>query len=237
MVYHFGDEEHQVIFWGPYAHDFIPIKQGYGGYDDYEVYGLDGQVLYSGKPSEIANWASTNLGQYRKQILYSKNGIVPKPRKHFYTDNGEFKSYVARDIPKSYNITYEVFNRSNIKQYLDSIKSFSLNEEVVADGNSEHNPYAKRWRKERQLLKDFLCNYGKVMTSKESGKDLERAGYQALKNAMLRRGDTLVVKSLDRLILTFSESPFTLLHISTMASVLSAQSCISAHLSMTALSG
>ena len=57
LVYHFGDEEHQVIFWGPYAHDFIPIKQGYGGYDDYEVYGLDGQVLYSGKPSEIANWA------------------------------------------------------------------------------------------------------------------------------------------------------------------------------------
>ena len=28
---------------------------------------------------------------------------------------------------------------------------------------------------------------------------MERAGYQALKNAMLRRGDTLVIKSLDRL--------------------------------------
>ena len=38
-----------------------------------------------------------------------------------------------------------------------------------------------------------------LITDKESGKDLERAGYQALKNAMLRRGDTLVVKSLDRL--------------------------------------
>ena len=38
-----------------------------------------------------------------------------------------------------------------------------------------------------------------IVTDKESGKDLERAGYQALKNAMLRRGDTLVVKSLDRL--------------------------------------
>ena len=171
LVYHYGDEEHQVIFWGPYAHDFIPIKQGYGGYDDYEVYGLNGQVLYSGKPSEIANWASTNLGQYRKQILYSKNGIVPKPYNHFRKDNGEIKWYMARDIPKSYNVTYEVFNRNNVKQYLDSVKRFSLNEEVVADGNSEHNPYAKRWRKERQLLKDFLCNYGKVMTSKENGKE------------------------------------------------------------------
>jgi DNA invertase Pin-like site-specific DNA recombinase len=38
-----------------------------------------------------------------------------------------------------------------------------------------------------------------VVTDKESGKSLDRPGYQALKNALLRRGDTLVVKSLDRL--------------------------------------
>jgi len=38
-----------------------------------------------------------------------------------------------------------------------------------------------------------------IISDKESGKDLDRPGYQALKNAMLRRGDTLVVKSLDRL--------------------------------------
>lgn len=38
-----------------------------------------------------------------------------------------------------------------------------------------------------------------IITDKESGKDLDRNGYTALKAAMLRRGDTLVVKSLDRL--------------------------------------
>lgn len=38
-----------------------------------------------------------------------------------------------------------------------------------------------------------------IITDKESGKDLNRTGYSALKNAMLRRGDTLVIKSLDRL--------------------------------------
>lgn len=38
-----------------------------------------------------------------------------------------------------------------------------------------------------------------IVTDKQSGKDLDRAGYQALKNAMLRPGDTLVIKSLDRL--------------------------------------
>ena len=38
-----------------------------------------------------------------------------------------------------------------------------------------------------------------IITDKESGKDTERVGYQALKNTILREGDILVVKSLDRL--------------------------------------
>lgn len=38
-----------------------------------------------------------------------------------------------------------------------------------------------------------------IITDKESGKDLNRSGYTALKTAMLRSGDTLVIKSLDRL--------------------------------------
>lgn len=38
-----------------------------------------------------------------------------------------------------------------------------------------------------------------IITDKESGKSLDRSGYQALKNVILRKGDTLAVKSLDRL--------------------------------------
>lgn len=38
-----------------------------------------------------------------------------------------------------------------------------------------------------------------IIADKESGKNLDRQGYAALKAALLRRGDTLVVKSLDRL--------------------------------------
>ena len=38
-----------------------------------------------------------------------------------------------------------------------------------------------------------------IITDKQSGKNLERSGYQALKSTLLRSGDTLVVKSLDRL--------------------------------------
>ena len=38
-----------------------------------------------------------------------------------------------------------------------------------------------------------------IITDKQSGKNLERVGYTALKTTMLRPDDTLVIKSLDRL--------------------------------------
>ena len=38
-----------------------------------------------------------------------------------------------------------------------------------------------------------------IIIDKESGKDFNRAGYLTLRNGLLREGDTLVVKSLDRL--------------------------------------
>ena len=54
---------------------------------------------------------------------------------------------------------------------------------------------------DRQLvaLKENGVEERNIITDKESGKDLDRKGYQALINNMLRRGDTLVIKSLDRL--------------------------------------
>ena len=65
--------------------------------------------------------------------------------------------------------------------------------------------YARVSSKEQNLdrqiaaFKALGAQEREIITDKESGKDLERAGYQALKNAILRRGDTLVIKSLDRL--------------------------------------
>ena len=54
---------------------------------------------------------------------------------------------------------------------------------------------------DRQIaaLRQYIADERDIITDKESGKDFNRAGYQALKNGMLRQGDTLVIKSLDRL--------------------------------------
>lgn len=65
--------------------------------------------------------------------------------------------------------------------------------------------YARVSTKEQNLDRqlDALAGQGiaerDIITDKESGKDLDRKGYRLLKDGLLRRGDTLVVKSLDRL--------------------------------------
>lgn len=61
--------------------------------------------------------------------------------------------------------------------------------------------YARVSTKEQNLDRQLSAFYAlgatdrEIITDKESGKDLERTGYQALKNAILRRGDTLIVVS------------------------------------------
>ncbi len=65
--------------------------------------------------------------------------------------------------------------------------------------------YARVSSKEQNLdrqieaFKNLGADEREIICDKESGKNLERTGYQALKTTMLRSGDTLVVKSLDRL--------------------------------------
>ncbi len=54
---------------------------------------------------------------------------------------------------------------------------------------------------DRQLkaLRDSGVHERDIITDKASGKSLDREGYKVLKEKMLRDGDTLVIKSLDRL--------------------------------------
>lgn len=155
-IYHYDDNQNQVVFWGPNVKSFIPIHQDNG---DWVVYGQNGQVLVRcGRPSEIALWATENLPQYRKQIMTGKNGYIPKMGR-WNTETNKYE-----------RVPYPIYRNESVKKYITLLKENLVNEEVVADGNSEHNPYKKRWEAERKALKDFICNFGKVMTSKENGK-------------------------------------------------------------------
>ena len=65
--------------------------------------------------------------------------------------------------------------------------------------------YARVSTKEQNLDRQLaaFCELGAderdIICDKESGKDLDRPGYRMLRDYMLRPGDTLVIKSLDRL--------------------------------------
>ncbi len=60
---------------------------------------------------------------------------------------------------------------------------------------------AKDQRLTRQIeaFKNLGATERDIICDKESGKDLNRTGYTALKTTLLRNGDTLIIKSLDRL--------------------------------------
>ena len=54
---------------------------------------------------------------------------------------------------------------------------------------------------DRQIaaLRAYIPDERDIITDKESGKSMDRPGYQYLRERLLREGDTLVVKSIDRL--------------------------------------
>lgn len=54
---------------------------------------------------------------------------------------------------------------------------------------------------DRQIaaLREYIPDERDIITDKESGKSMDRPGYQYLRERLLREGDTLVVKSIDRL--------------------------------------
>ena len=71
--------------------------------------------------------------------------------------------------------------------------------------NNKTYGYARVSTKEQNLDRQLIAlseqgiDERDIIIDKESGKDFDRQGYQSLKSTMLRPGDTLVVKSLDRL--------------------------------------
>lgn len=53
--------------------------------------------------------------------------------------------------------------------------------------------------RQKQAMIEYGINERDIIEDKQSGKDFNRNGYLTLKNSLLREGDTLVIKELDRL--------------------------------------
>ena len=74
-----------------------------------------------------------------------------------------------------------------------------------ANGTNKVYGYARVSTKEQNLdrqtveLLRYVVNERDIITDKASGKDFNRSGYMSLRDTLLRSGDTLVIKELDRL--------------------------------------
>lgn len=66
-VWHYGDEEPQVIFYGNTARNIIPITSGEN--NDYAIFGKNGRVLFEHDDLEtVVYWLIRNFEQYRKSL-------------------------------------------------------------------------------------------------------------------------------------------------------------------------
>lgn len=134
-------------------------------------------------------WSSINLfvkptpqqiNVLLRLIQYSKGCVTVE-----IGDGNESLSYAEYDEVRPRRVTSDIIKyfdeginlignvTESIKKYSDVItllKEEAINEESVADGSSNGNPYEERWKTERKALKDFICNYGTLMQSKEDDK-------------------------------------------------------------------
>lgn len=79
LIYHYGDEEHQVIFYGPSAHDIIIIDNDYGDWViDSRITG--NRLVRFTKLEDACNWAINNLPQYNRHLFGKVNPRVRQER-------------------------------------------------------------------------------------------------------------------------------------------------------------
>ena len=95
-----------------------------------------------------------NFDKLNKSIVKDKEALIDK--------------YIQKSL--SWFKEKKIYIDESVKKYITFLKENLISEETVADGSSNGNPYKDRWKAERQALKNYVCNYGTVMQSKEDDK-------------------------------------------------------------------
>ena len=67
-VWHYGDAEPQVIFWGPSAFDIVYVKEDRNT-GDYYVYSRKNNSPFSGDFDDCVDWVTNNFDQYKRVLL------------------------------------------------------------------------------------------------------------------------------------------------------------------------
>lgn len=114
-VWHYGDEEYQVIFWGKDAKNIIPIVEE-DGYWKILSTKTGNKLIEFENLSDIVDWVMTNKEQYRKHLTYN----VKKEEKNM----------------KKYTLT-----ESELKEFVSKIVQEALDEKIYGDGKDSMTSY------------------------------------------------------------------------------------------------
>jgi hypothetical protein len=68
QVWHFGDAEPQVIFWGPSAFDIVYIRED-SDTGEYYVYSKNKTSPFRGEFDDCVDWVINNFNQYKRILL------------------------------------------------------------------------------------------------------------------------------------------------------------------------
>jgi hypothetical protein len=70
-VSHFGDEEQQIIFWGPSARNIVPVSKN--GYDDEWYVGDESHPYFKAADlDKVVGWIEANHYQYSRKLNYRR---------------------------------------------------------------------------------------------------------------------------------------------------------------------
>lgn len=137
QIYHYGDEERQVIFYGPSARNLIfiyrPSDSRYGSWV------IDSEI--TGKPiccfdelQDCVDWAINNFAQYRRHLVGRYNQRVSFEKRRAVPDDMAWwrdkKEKIAESVNDDYDVEDEVrtglFSRFvNLNEYVEEAKATS----------------------------------------------------------------------------------------------------------------
>lgn len=144
-IYHYGDEQHQVIFYGPSAKNLIFIVRA----DDYSDYsgmwcvldekstGYDKYLCHFDRLQDAVYWAIKNFPQYMSRFIgksqqknFEKNRNKPKEQRWWLSEN-KGKTIVLTEnqikmINEKIDVSPDKFN-SNIRYFLHQLISDPVN--------------------------------------------------------------------------------------------------------------
>lgn len=115
---------------------------------------------------------------------------MKSPKVYFMTHTKN----IEKNVPNSGVLTFETFRKSP--------PLFGTERSIIDNriyGYARVSTNGQNEDRQLEALTKFGVPEQNIIIDKASGKDTEREGYQYLKRQILRKGDTLVIKELDRL--------------------------------------